>query len=72
MILKRGENTKYLPYVFTEHGAIMAKRKAEEFSVLKSQFVTLDTGRGQHREYLNFRAFGIPKVRGGCGVIGTL
>jgi len=24
MILKRGENIKYLPYVFTEHGAIMA------------------------------------------------
>lgn len=24
VILKRGENIKYLPYVFTEHGAIMA------------------------------------------------
>jgi hypothetical protein len=24
VILKRGENVKYLPYVFTEHGAIMA------------------------------------------------
>ena len=24
MILKRGENIKYLPYAFTEHGAIMA------------------------------------------------
>jgi hypothetical protein len=24
VILKRGENIKYLPYAFTEHGAIMA------------------------------------------------
>ena len=24
MILKRGQNIKYLPYAFTEHGAIMA------------------------------------------------
>ena len=24
VILKRGENIKYLPYVFTEHGALMA------------------------------------------------
>jgi hypothetical protein len=24
VILKRGKNIKYLPYVFTEHGAIMA------------------------------------------------
>ncbi len=24
VILKRGQNVKYLPYVFTEHGAIMA------------------------------------------------
>ena len=24
VILKRGQNIKYLPYVFTEHGAIMA------------------------------------------------
>jgi hypothetical protein len=24
VILKRGENIKYLPFVFTEHGAIMA------------------------------------------------
>ena len=24
MILKRGQNIKFLPYVFTEHGAIMA------------------------------------------------
>ena len=24
MTLKRGQNTKYLPYAFTEHGAIMA------------------------------------------------
>ena len=26
VILKRGENIKYLPYVFTEHGAIMAAK----------------------------------------------
>ena len=24
VILKRGQNVKYLPYAFTEHGAIMA------------------------------------------------
>jgi hypothetical protein len=36
--LKRGQNIKYLPYAFTEHGAIMAanvlrSERAEEMSV---------------------------------------
>ena len=38
VILKRGQNVKYLPYVFTEHGAIMAanvlnSRRAVDMSV---------------------------------------
>jgi hypothetical protein len=27
VILKRGENVKYLPYAFTEHGAVMAENR---------------------------------------------
>jgi len=29
VILKRGENIKYLPYVFTEHGAIMVANEGK-------------------------------------------
>jgi len=28
VILKRGQNIKYLPYAFTEHGAIMAAKSS--------------------------------------------
>jgi hypothetical protein len=41
-ILKRGKNIKYLPYAFTEHGAIMVAKQSQGLAetILKSQFVT--------------------------------
>lgn len=54
--LKRGGNIKYLPYVFTEHGAIMAasvlnSQKAIEVSVyVVRAFIAMREMLTQHRE----------------------
>ena len=36
--LKRGQNIKYLPYVFTEHGALQAANLLRSRALCKSQF----------------------------------
>jgi hypothetical protein len=54
----RGRHRKYLPYAFTEHGAIMAAtilnspRAAEEVELSRSQTVILNHGRGQNTKNL--------------------
>jgi hypothetical protein len=56
VILKRGHNVKYLPYAFTEHGAIMAanmlrSRSAVQMSVyVVRAFVRMRTWLGERQE----------------------
>ena len=56
VILKRGHNIKFLPYAFTEHGAIMAanvlsSRRAVEMSIhVIRAFVTLRRESGRYGE----------------------
>jgi len=49
VILKRGKNIKYLPYVFTEHGAIMAANGGE----LSGQAVCARTNCASFRSFRN-------------------
>ena len=55
--LKRGENIKYLPYVFTEHGALMAanvlnSKRAVEMSVYVIRaFVRMRRELGRHQDF---------------------
>jgi hypothetical protein len=55
--------SRFPPYAFTEHGAMIAAmilnspravESAAEWVVLRSQSVILRTGRGQHRKYLPY------------------
>jgi hypothetical protein len=39
--LKRGKNIKYLPYAFTEHGAIMADTMVGHFNFTLTQTLSL-------------------------------
>ena len=54
MTLKRGENIKYLPHVFTEHGAIMAanvlnSKRAFQMSVFVRAFLKMRALLGDKR-----------------------
>ena len=71
MVLKRGNNVKYLPYVFTEHGAVMVAnvlksappraQRVVTHHILASQLAKLASKVGKHdvelrRVFLTLRA----------------